>query len=43
MEEELQALVQGRQTHVHRGPNQHHGRSLKGPETRYELLEHSDK
>jgi len=36
-------IVQGRQTHVHRGQNQHHGRPLKGPETLYKLLEHSVK
>jgi len=33
-------LVQGPQTHVHRGPHQRHGRPLKGPETLYKLLEH---
>jgi len=33
-------IEQGRQTHVHRGPNEHHGRPFKGPETLYKLLEH---
>jgi len=36
----LHHLNQGCQTDVHRGPNQHHGHPLKGPETLYKLLEH---
>jgi len=37
------SLGQRCQTHVHRGPNQHHGHPLKGPETLYKLLEHIGK
>jgi len=40
LKQKVHDLNQRCQTHFHRGPHQHHGRPLKGPETLYKLLEH---